>query len=554
MRKSISLALSLVGLFAALYLLWSYLSPSRPMVCLGGGCDAVRASAYAYPGGVPMPVFGVAGYVLIVLLIVATPLVSSGYARWVRYALAGGTALGFLVSAYLDYLQGFVIHAYCAWCVTSGLVMTALCGLAWYDVWRPEPEGDASARLALARNFLAMGVAALVIGIPAFYELARHVELPPAPKPPAVTLAARLVRPDSHATGDADASLTVVEFGDFECPVCGSEEKVMREIRSRYGNKVRFVFRQFPLTRIHPYAWRAAEASECAAEQGKFWQAVDEIYSRQTDLSDKGLLRDAADIGLDQAKFGQCMDSGAVAGRVRQDVEDGKALGVNATPTFFIGNQAFVGGWDVEDFSRRIDQALGAHPVESTSASLPPASPALPPASSPARARRSAHPATAPRSAAPAALAPQPNLPALGSSGPATVFGQAPIAGSGIGCSEAEAAEQQPTLIDTAELRQLLAGGTKPLFVDVRSPRDYAQAKIPGALNIPAAEMAQFWGTLPKGRVIVLYESGKTSGDVCAASRAAARILLQHGYPSSQIKVYQDGLAGWEKSGLGRVP
>ena len=87
----------------------------------------MRASAYAYPWGVPMPVFGVAGYVLITLLIIAGPLVSSGAARLARYALAGGTVFGFGFSVYLDCLQAFVIHAYCTWCVTSGVIMTILC-------------------------------------------------------------------------------------------------------------------------------------------------------------------------------------------------------------------------------------------------------------------------------------------------------------------------------------------------------------------------------------------------------------------------------------------
>ena len=360
MRKSIFLGLSLLGLFDALYLLWTYTSPSRPMVCIGGGCDAVRASAYAYPWGVPMPVFGVAGYVLIILLVIADPLFSSGVARLARYVLAAGTTFGFLFSAYLEYLQGFVIHAYCTWCVTSGVVMTVLCALALYDALRPGPKGDAPAQLDQVRSYFLVGVAALLLGVPAFYELARHGETPPAPKAPTDALAARLIRPDSHATGNLNAALSVIEFGDFQCPVCGPEEKVMHEIRAKYAKQVRFVFRQFPLIHIHPFAWSAAQASECAAEQGMFWEAVDEIYSRHGDLSDEGLHRDAAEIGLDQAKFGQCLHSEAAAARVRQDLEDGKALGVNATPTFFIGHQALAGAPDVEDVFTNYQPGTGS--------------------------------------------------------------------------------------------------------------------------------------------------------------------------------------------------
>src|SRR5208283_1623553 len=300
MRKSISLLLALLGLFDSLYLLWISTSPSRPMVCFGTGCDAVRLSVYSHFRGVPMPVFGVAGYVLIALLIMAESLVPAALAIDVRYALAGATAFGFLYSLYLEYLQGFVIHAFCAWCVTSGLVMTALCALAVYNVVRPSPETDAPTQLAQVRSYFATGVVALLIGVPAFYELATHGEAPPPPPPaPTETTAERLVRPDSHAAGNPRAAVTVVEFGDFECPMCGREEEVAREIRAKYGNQIRFVFRQFPLIHIHPFSERMAEASECAAEQGKFWEAVDKIYSRQDDLSEDGLKHDAAAIGLD---------------------------------------------------------------------------------------------------------------------------------------------------------------------------------------------------------------------------------------------------------------
>ena len=116
-------------------------------------------------------------------------------------------------------------------------------------------------------------------------------------------------------------------------------------------------------------------------------------------------------------------------------------------------------------------------------------------------------------------------------------------------CSEAEAAMKQPALIDSTQMKELLKGQTKPLFVDVRQAKEYAAGRIPGAINIPLDDMPQRWSTLPKDHLIVLYEGGR-SGDICASARAAGRILLEHGYAFSLVKVYQDGLAGWEKSGL----
>jgi protein-disulfide isomerase/rhodanese-related sulfurtransferase len=498
-----------------------------------------------------MPVFGVAGYVLVALLIIAESLVAAAPAIEVRYALAGATGFGFLFSLYLEFLQGFVIHAFCAWCVTSGLVMTALCALAVYNVVRPAPEADPFAQLAQVRSYFAVGVGALLIGVPVFYELAEHGEAPPPPPPPpSESTATKLVRPDSHATGNSNAAVTVVEFGDFECPVCGREEEVAREIRAKYANQIRFVFRQFPLIHTHPFALRMAEASECAAEQGKFWEAVDKIYSRQTDLSEKGLKRDAAEIGLDQAKFNQCLTSGAAAARVRRDVEDGKALGVNATPTFFIGDKTVVGVPDLDEFSRIIDQELAAQGIGLSSAAAPPPAPVAPAVSRPAETKNPHPPTPASQKTVSAQVAPQPASPSFGLLGSAPGGALSSFQSDAVTCSEAEAAKKQPTMINTGQLRALLAAKANLLFVDVRPAKQYAAGRIPGAINVPVDDMPRHWSNLPKDRIIVFYESGQSSGDICASGRAAGRILLEHGYAFDQVKVYQDGLAGWERSGL----
>jgi len=508
------------------------------MVCFGGGCDAVRASAYAHIAGIPMPVFGVAGYVFIALLIVAEPLVPAPLAVEVRYALAGATGFGFLFSLYLEFLQGFVIHSFCAWCVTSGLVMTGLCGLSIYNVIHPTVESDPPAQLAQVRRYFIVGVAALLLGVPAFYQLAAHGEAPPPPPPAASeSKAVRLVRPDSHVFGNANAAVTVVEFGDFECPVCGREEEVTRQIRAKYANQVRFVFRQFPLTHIHPFAQRMAVASECAADQGKFWEAVDKIYSRQTDTSEDGLMRDAAEIGLDQAKFKQCLDSGAEAMRVKRDHDDGKALGVNATPTFFFGRHAIADVPNFDDFSRLIDEQLAAQGVESSTSPAAAAATASPAASQASESKKTPHQGTAEAT------------PSYGLFGSAQGGALSSFQGGGVTCSEAEAAKKQPELINTGQLRALLKN-TKPLFVDVRPAKEYAAGQIPGAMNIPVDDMPQRWSSLPKDRVIVFYESGQSAGDVCASGRTAGRILLEHGYSYDHVKVYQDGFVGWQKAGL----
>jgi rhodanese-related sulfurtransferase len=140
-------------------------------------------------------------------------------------------------------------------------------------------------------------------------------------------------------------------------------------------------------------------------------------------------------------------------------------------------------------------------------------------------------------------------LPVLPGAAPGGLF--AGVQTGGGTCSEADAAKKQPTLIDTQELRQLLTSNARLLFVDVRPASDYAARQIPGAISLPADEIDRRWNTVPKDRTIVLYDSGRSSGEICAASRAVGRALLEHGFPFSQVKVYRDGFVGWEESGIG---
>ncbi len=572
MRKSITLALSLLGLFDSLYLLYTYTSPSRPMVCIGTGCDAVRASAYSTLGGVSVPVFGVLGYALLAIVIIAESLFSSAsLARWARRAFLVMTGFGFFFSLYLEYLQAFVIHAYCPWCVTSGVVMTALFALAIVNLVHAGPEPEPARQLTRVRSLFAVCAAGVLVGVPAFYLLARHSALASAaPQATAANLSERLLRPGSYETGNPQAPLTVVEFGDFECPVCGRGEAAAREIRIRYGRQIRFVFRQFPLERIHPYAEKAAEASECAGEQGKFWEMVEKIYSRQYDLSIEGLERDAAELGLDQPRFDQCLTTGAMAGRVRRDVEDGRALGVRATPTFLIGQQRIEGVLTAAQFSHLVAGQLANLGVATATRIEPSATPAAAapkePTTNAAAARNLLKESAAITQPVPSGrkASPDPGQPSTGFPGAASaVFiaglqGAAPsglfvggLQTNGGACSESDAAKKQPALIDTKELRQLLTTDARPLFVDVRPASDYAAGRIPGAINLPADEINGRWSTLPKDCTIVLYESGRSSGDICAASRSVGRTLLEHGFPYSQVKVFQDGLVGWERAEFG---
>lgn len=159
------------------------------------------------------------------------------------------------------------------------------------------------------------------------------------------------------AVGPATATVQLVAFSDFQCPYCAQAAPVMKQIAARYGDKVRIVFRDFPLP-IHAQAPRAAEAARCAHAQGKFWQYFDRLFANQRALSDGDLKRYAQDLGMDAAGFGTCLDAGTFAGAVQADLREGQTYGVNSTPTFFINGRLLTGAQPIEAFSRIIDEEL----------------------------------------------------------------------------------------------------------------------------------------------------------------------------------------------------
>src|SRR5262249_10233204 len=159
------------------------------------------------------------------------------------------------------------------------------------------------------------------------------------------------VDPDhDHIRGPMDASVTLVEYGDFECPYCGQAEPVVRELLADFGD-LRYVWRHLPLSDVHPHAQLAAEAAEAAAAQGAFWQMRDLLFTRQDALSAKDLVRDAEELGLDVERFREDLRTHAHAGRVAEDVDSADLSGVSGTPTFFVNGQRHRGAYDIDTLS-----------------------------------------------------------------------------------------------------------------------------------------------------------------------------------------------------------
>jgi Na+/H+ antiporter NhaA len=165
------------------------------------------------------------------------------------------------------------------------------------------------------------------------------------------------VDPDrDHLRGPEDAPVTVVEYGDFECPYCGQAEPVVRELLADFGD-VRYVWRHLPLTDVHPNAQLAAEAAEAAAAQGKFWEMHDLLLARSADLRFRDLLRYAAELGLDTERFGRDLRTHAAAARVAEDGDSADLSNVSGTPTFFINGKRHYGAYDIETLSSAVKAA-----------------------------------------------------------------------------------------------------------------------------------------------------------------------------------------------------
>lgn len=191
----------------------------------------------------------------------------------------------------------------------------------------------------------------------AFYETLKkemkvEVLLPPY-LPPKVEVEAK-----GPSKGPAGAPVTIVEFSDFQCPYCVRAEKTVEEVLAAYPDKVRLVYRDFPLE-FHPLAPKASEASYCAQDQGKYWEMHARLFKAEGKLAVDELKKYARELGLDGGKFDVCIDSGAKAKVIEEHKKAGEALGVTGTPAFFVNGRMISGAQPIEKFKEIIDQELG---------------------------------------------------------------------------------------------------------------------------------------------------------------------------------------------------
>ena len=173
-------------------------------------------------------------------------------------------------------------------------------------------------------------------------------------EPPRQQFTASAVSP---ARGPSGAPVEIVEFSDFQCPYCLRSHPTVTQVLNTYGDRVHFVYRHYPLPG-HPAARPAAEASACAADQGKFWEFHDRLFADQSKLSDADLKKTAADLGMDAAKFNACVDSRKFKTMIDTDIAAGQDAGVDGTPAFFINGRLISGAQPFAEFKKIIDEEL----------------------------------------------------------------------------------------------------------------------------------------------------------------------------------------------------
>jgi len=172
--------------------------------------------------------------------------------------------------------------------------------------------------------------------------------------------AAPQVTADDHVRGPADAPVTILEYGDYECPYCRGAFRDVHLLLDRYPDTVRFVFRNFPITQLHPHAEQAAEAAEAAAAQGKFWEMYELLLQPYAELDTDSLVGYAEAIGLDVDRFRADLASQAYSARINHDLAEGVRNGVNATPKFYVNGQRIDGKVPLENVEDSVRAAVAA--------------------------------------------------------------------------------------------------------------------------------------------------------------------------------------------------
>lgn len=323
-----------VGLFISGQL-WIAHSQRFSLPCRGSGCDEVARSPYSEVGGIPTATIGFAYFAGLILLSLSR---LQNLEQWQRYGslIRLLSTAGLLVFLYLTYLQFFVLRlsSPCWWCLSAAVSNLLVFLLAWAERRSGEPEESEDRELKRLGSFVVFALLASILFAGWQWNQATKVKAEVATAEKKQIL---LREGQGWQRGNPNAELIIVEFSDFECPACKDAYRYVEgELLKKHEQKLLFIFRHYPLTKIHPMAWTAATVAEEAGRQGKFWQMYHLLFQHQDRLDLSSILQLAAKLQLDQAKVRKVIEQDASFSKIYQDIEDGSKLGVQATPTFVV--------------------------------------------------------------------------------------------------------------------------------------------------------------------------------------------------------------------------
>lgn len=319
-------------------LLWVSHSTGYALPCTGTGCDEVARSSYARLLGIPTAAYGFFYFGLLLVLALSRLQYPE---QWLLYArgLALLSTLGMLAFAYLTYVQLFVMGLYakgspCWWCLgaaSSNLLvwLLSLVGL------RAAPAEAASWGRELLKAVM-MTLLLIVAGFAFGAWQWMRITTPTVRDADSQKLKILYQDGQGWRRGDPNAALVIVEFSDFQCPACKQAYEILeQQFLPKYGHKVLFVFRHYPLVELHPMAWMAASAAEEAGAQGKFWEMYHALFKSQQEMTPRNIERIAKSLGLDSQKVSLAMQNKDIYfKKIYRDLKEGSELGVNSTPTF----------------------------------------------------------------------------------------------------------------------------------------------------------------------------------------------------------------------------
>ena len=336
-------------------------------------CDVVLSSRYATLLGLPISTWAIFYYLATLGMLVGIVAANRATTRETLGTLVFGSAVwGLVFSLYMAVIAFFVLGTICLLCAGLYLVSIGLFLAAWRlrTAMRVVGRRQAAARSGQDRVVFIGGIIAAVvlIAVGSWEALGRSATATDAAeikrrRPDfynwyfAQPLADAPLDAARNARGNLDAPVTIVEFSDFECGHCAAFHQTLNDVLRRMGPSVRVVFRHFPLDNacnpkvaasVHPFACLAAVAAECAAEQGKFWQYHNVLFDNQQELGRAFLIQYASRLGMDVARFTECLGSAEAQARVREDAAEGARLGIDSTPTVFINGRKIKGALEPE--------------------------------------------------------------------------------------------------------------------------------------------------------------------------------------------------------------